>query len=137
MLLFFFLVFFLFCFCFCFCWSSVQESHSLSTQAHEREQEKNKCEKGTKPKTFVLGNKKKIIKSLLHVYWTLCLECNVSNWKSARSHDTEEKVRRTKLACSEGTAAAGTLRVRDFLRMGQKQGKCWEGVIGRSESRLE
>lgn len=51
----------------------------------------------------------------------------------------KRKVRRTKSACSEGTAAAGTLRVGDFLRMGQKQGwgECWEGVIGRSESGLE
>lgn len=51
----------------------------------------------------------------------------------------KRKVRRTNSACREGTvAAAGTLRVGDFLRMGQKQGgKCWEGVIGRSESGLE
>lgn len=35
----------------------------------------------------------------------------------------ERKVRRTNSACSEATAAAaGTLRVGDFLRMGQKQG---------------
>lgn len=39
----------------------------------------------------------------------------------------KRKVGRTKSAGSEGTAAAGTLRVGDFLRMRQKQGEVLGG----------
>lgn len=111
-------------------------SSMLSFQAYEREQEKNRCERGTKHKIFVLENKNKIIKSLLCVFRTLCLEWNVINWKSTRSHESNVK-RTIQVSLQPEHISSGDPQSQRLSKDGTKTGKMLRGIIGKLESDLE